>query len=210
MKKTLFVLLVLMVMIVLSGCQSKLTHYRMFKDQKYIETSDNFYEYEASWMRIEDITGGYKIIYSSTSIYTEVKDNESVVYGLTCQLTRSAVGTIQTDCNENDRLQLLAYLDATVLYESGGEDAIWSNPNISLYIGLIVIGIVFDVFFGLMAFHRPFLEALFQFKAMLKFQYKSQPEYSEMYLDVASLIYKILFIILACAIVVGSIMIGLM
>lgn len=206
MKKYFFVLLVLSVLMVLSGCQSEITYYRMFNDHKYIETSENFYEYEASWMRVESISGGYKIIYSGTSIYTEVINQESVVYGLTCQVSRNYFGAIQSDCSEEDRLQLMPYLEATVIYEGSPRMVSGAGQNIAVYIGLLVFALALDIIVGLLAFHRPFLEAMFQFSAMMQIQYKDQPVHAEWYLDAHALGYKVLFIMITVGIVVSTVM----
>lgn len=206
MKKYFFVLLVLSVLLILSGCQSEMTYYRMFNDHKYIETRDDFYEYEASWMRIESISGGYKIIYSGTSIYTEVINYESVVYGLTCQVSRNNFGSIQSDCSEEDRLQLMPYFEATVIYEGSSTSSSGAKGNIAVYVGLLLIALAIDIFFGLMALYRPFLEAIYQFKASLQVRYKDQPEYSELYLDSVAIGYIIFFIIMSVGIVVLTVM----
>lgn len=194
--------LILVVLLVLTGCQTKQDpDYRILNDEKYIQVSENRFEYESKWMEITDIVGGYQIAYSNTSIVTKVISSTTSVVSDTCTLTRQPSSLFETDCNETERAALMTYISSVTLHE-GEIITVGNDNNILGHILLIIFLLILSIIFGLLGFNRDLLNGFFEFKAFFKFKYSDKPRYADWFIDNAQIGFKAGFIISVICLVI--------
>jgi hypothetical protein len=188
--------LVLFVLLVLSGCQTKREpNYRMLKDVKYIEVDEHRFESEDQWMVISDIDGGYQIEYSISSVITEVKDNIITVHGDTCSFIRQPSGLFQTDCDEPTKNELMTYIPSTTLQQGAIIPSEGLDSSIITYIVALIFIAILAVIMGLLGFNKAVLDSYFELKAMFKLKYRDRPEYADWYKNQQMRVFRAFFVI---------------
>ncbi len=188
--------LVLFVLLVMSGCQTKRDpDYRMLKDETYIQVSDDRFEFEEKWMRTTPIVGGYQIQYSISNVITEVKGDTIEVIGSSCSFTRLPSGLFQTDCDDTTKNELMTYLPSATLHTGAPVSSGGASNNPMGYIALAIICVILIIVFGLLGFNTAVLDAYFELQATFKFKYTDRPNYAEWYKQHAMIGFRAGFVL---------------
>ena len=194
--------IVLVVLLVLVSCKKEQApNYRMLDNEKYIQVSEDRFEYESNWMMIADIVDGYQITYSNTTIVTQVMGSTVSVISDTCTLTRQPSSLVETDCNEIERAALMTYIPSVTLHE-GEIITVGNDSTILGHILLIIFLLILSIIFGLLGFNRDLLNGFFELKALFKLKYSDKPRYADWFIDNAQIGFKAGFIISVICLVI--------
>jgi hypothetical protein len=188
--------LVLFVLWVLSGCQTKQDpNYRMLKDEKYIQVSDTRFEFEDKWLTTTPIVGGYQIQYSISNVITEVKGDTIEVIGSTCSFTRQPSGLFQTDCDDTTKNELMTYISSATMHTGETVSTGGVQGTTVGFMALAIFCIVLAIGFGFLGFNPSVLDAYFELKATFKWKYADRPNYADWYKQQAMIGFRAGFII---------------